>query len=52
VSLGFSYRAKNWSAGIKIDNLFDKDYILAGGSRTAIVVGDPREVRGTFTYTF
>ena len=52
VNLGFFYRAKVWSAGIKIDNLFDKDYILAGGSRTAIAVGNPREFRGTFTYNY
>ena len=33
-------------------DLFDKDYIAVGGSRTAIAVGDPRELRATFTYTF
>jgi iron complex outermembrane receptor protein len=52
VNLGVSYRAKIWTAGIKIDNLLDKDYILVGGSRTAIAVGNPREVRATFTYNF
>ena len=52
VNLGLYYRAKAWTAGVKIDNLFDKDYILAGGSRTAIAVGNPREVRATFTYNY
>ncbi len=52
VNLGFSYRAKIWTAGVKIDNLFNKDYISVGGSRTAIAVGNPREVRATFTYNF
>ena len=52
VNLGLYYRAKAWTAGVKIDNLVDKDYILAGGSRTAIAVGNPREVRATFTYNY
>jgi iron complex outermembrane receptor protein len=52
VNLGITYRAKTWSAGIKIDNLADKDYIAVGGSRTAIAVGNPREIRATFTYKY
>ena len=41
-----------WTARLQVNNLFNKDYIEAGGSRTAIAVGDPRELRATFTYTF
>ena len=52
VNLGFSYRAKEWTARLQINNLFDKDFIAVGGSRTAIAVGNPREVRASITYKF
>jgi iron complex outermembrane receptor protein len=52
VNLGFSYRAKAWTARLQANNVFDKDYIAVGGSRTAIAVGNPREFRATFTYNF
>lgn len=52
VNLGFSYRSKAWVARLQINNLLDKEYIAVGGSRTAIAVGTPREVRATFTYNF
>lgn len=52
VNLGFTYRTKAWDAGIQINNALDKDYVGAGGSRTAIVMGTPRNVRGTVTYKF
>lgn len=51
-NLGFSYKAKDWKAQIQISNLFDKDYILAAGSRSALIVGDPRAVKGSITYSF
>lgn len=52
VNLGVSYRAQAWTARLQANNLFDKDYIAVGGSRTAIAVGNPRELRATFTYNF
>ena len=52
VNFGISYRAKNWTAAIQANNIIDEDYIAVGGSRTAIAVGNPTEVRGTFTYRF
>ena len=52
VNLGFSYKAKTWTARLQVNNLFDKDYIAVGGSRTAIAVGTPREFRANFTYNF
>jgi iron complex outermembrane receptor protein len=52
VNLGFSYKAKSWTARLQVSNLFDKDYIAVGGSRTAIAVGNPREFRANFTYNF
>jgi len=52
VNLGLSYRTKVWTARVQANNLFDKDYIAVGGSRTAIAVGNPREFRATFTYNF
>jgi iron complex outermembrane receptor protein len=51
-NLGFSYRTPIWVARVQISNLFDKYYIEAGGSRTAIVIGDPRCLRGSVTYNF
>ncbi len=52
VNLGFSYRAKEWTARVQVENLTDKDYVKASGSRTALVEGDPRFVRGSITYKF
>jgi iron complex outermembrane receptor protein len=52
VNLGISYKTKAWTARVQANNLLDKDYISVGGSRTAIAVGNPREVRATFTYSF
>lgn len=51
-NIGFTYTQKDWTARIQVTNAFDKDYIYAGGSRTAIVVGDPRNFRGSVTYKF
>jgi iron complex outermembrane receptor protein len=51
-NLGFSYKAKDWTARVQVDNLLDKDYVSVGGSRTAIAMGNPREFRATFTYNF
>ena len=52
VNLGFTYRAKEWTARLQVTNALDKDYVYAGGSRTSIVVGDPRNLRGSVTYKF
>lgn len=52
VNLTFSYRMQNWTARVQINNLLDKDYILAAGSRTAAVPGDPRNIKGSITYRF
>jgi iron complex outermembrane receptor protein len=51
-NLGFTYTAKAWTARFQISNIFDKDYILAGGSRGALIVGDPRNIKGSITYKF
>ncbi len=52
VNVGVTYRAKDWTARIQINNASDKDYILAAGSRTAAVPGDPRSIKGSVTYKF
>ncbi|MBL9208319.1 MAG: TonB-dependent receptor plug domain-containing protein [Opitutaceae bacterium] len=52
VNLGFSYRAKDWTARVQLNNAADKDYILAAGSRTSAVPGDPRNVKASITYKF
>ncbi len=51
-NLGVYYKAKVWTARVQCNNLLDKDYISVGGSRTAIAVGNPRELRATFTYNY
>ena len=52
INLGFTYRAKDWTARLQVTNALDKNYVYAGGSRTAIVEGDPRNLRGSVTYKF
>jgi len=52
VNVGFTYRAQNWTARLQVNNATDKDYILAAGSRTAAVPGDPRSIKGSVTYKF
>jgi len=52
VNVGFTYRAKDWTARLQVSNATDKDYILAAGSRTAAVPGDPRSVKASVTYKF
>lgn len=52
VNVGFSYRAENWTARLQVNNAFDKEYILAAGSRTSLLAGDPRNLKASFTYNF
>ncbi|WP_415908857.1 TonB-dependent siderophore receptor [Oleiharenicola sp. Vm1] len=52
VNLGFTYRAKDWTARLQVANALDKDYILAAGSRTSAVPGDPRNLKLSVTYNF
>ncbi|OAM88432.1 hypothetical protein AW736_17245 [Termitidicoccus mucosus] len=52
VNLGLSYRRADWIARLSVANLFDEDYVLAAGSRTSVIEGDPRSVRFTVSYTF
>ena len=52
VNLGFSYKAPSWTARLQVANLLDKDYILAAGSRTSAVPGQPINLNASFTYNF
>jgi iron complex outermembrane receptor protein len=52
VNLGVTYRRGNWSAALTSQNVLDKEYILAAGSRGAVTVGTPRDFRGSVTYKF
>jgi iron complex outermembrane receptor protein len=52
VNLGVSYRAAAWSVSLMLANAMDKDYILAAGSRTSAIVGDPRSWKLSTTYNF
>jgi len=51
-NLGFSYRAKTWTARLQINNLLDKEYFMGGINRNAMMVGEPRNVKGSITYNF
>ena len=52
VNLGFTYRRPQWTFRLAVTNALDEDYILAAGSRTSLVVGEPRAVRISTTYTY
>lgn len=53
VNLGFTYRHNaNWSASFTAMNVLDKEYILAAGSRGAVTVGTPRNLKASLTYKF
>jgi iron complex outermembrane receptor protein len=52
VNVGFSYKAKDWTARLLIANALDKEYILAAGSRNSAIVGDPRNIKASITYRF
>ena len=52
INLGVTYRAKSWTARLQVDNVTDKKYIFASGSRGGAIVGDPRNVKGSVTYSF
>ena len=53
VNVGFSYTyQQNWSAAFTVLNALDKDYIMGAGSRTALIVGTPRDWKASLTYKF
>ncbi len=53
VNLIFTYNSKhNWTAQVNVDNVFDKDYLMASINRSLVYVGTPTNIRGTFTYKF
>jgi iron complex outermembrane receptor protein len=52
VNVGFSYTAKEWTARVQVANALDKDYIQAAGSRTSVIVGDPRNLKFSLTYKY
>jgi iron complex outermembrane receptor protein len=53
VNVGFTYTyQQNWSVAFTVLNALDKSYIMAAGSRTALVVGTPRDWKLSMTYKF
>jgi iron complex outermembrane receptor protein len=52
VNVGVSYRAKTWTARVQLNNATDEDYILAAGSRTSLLAGDPMNLKASVTYKF
>ena len=52
VNVGVTYRAPSWTVRLMLANALDKDYILAAGSRTSLIAGEPRSWRISTTYNF
>jgi iron complex outermembrane receptor protein len=52
VNAGITYRAGSWSGALTMLNALDKEYILAAGSRGAVTVGTPRDIKASVTYRF
>ena len=52
VNVGVTYRAKDWTARVQLSNALDEDYILAAGSRTSVLAGDPINLKASLTYKF
>jgi iron complex outermembrane receptor protein len=52
VNVGFTYRQPAWTVRLQIANALDKEYILAAGSRTSAIVGEPRSWKISATYRF
>ena len=52
VNFGVTYRREKWSAALSVLNALDKEYIQAAGSRGAVTVGTPRDVKASVTYRF
>ncbi len=52
VNIGLSYRTPRFTVRLQCANAGDKDYILAAGSRTSAVVGEPRSFKTSITYNF
>jgi iron complex outermembrane recepter protein len=51
-NLGFTYRAKEWTARLQVNNVLDKDYIMGGINRNSMMVGDPRNLKLSVTYKY
>ena len=49
-NLGLTYRQKTWSASVTVLNALNKEYIQAAGSRGAVTVGTPRDLKASVTY--
>jgi iron complex outermembrane recepter protein len=53
VNVGFTYKYdQHWMGAFMVLNALDKDYILAAGSRTSLVVGTPRTWKSSISYKF
>ena len=51
-NVGFTYRAKEWTARLQVSNVLDNEYIMAAGSRDSLVVGEPRNFKLSITYKY
>lgn len=53
VNVGLTYRPnQTWTGRLQLNNALDKEYIFAAGSRGGAIVGDPRNLKASVTYSF
>ena len=52
VNVGLYYRTKVWTARVQVANATDEQYIASVLNRTSIGVGEPRSIRGSFSYNY
>jgi len=53
VDLALSYRFDNrWSVYTFVENILDEDYLAGSLNRNSVVVGVPRNIKASVTYTF
>jgi iron complex outermembrane receptor protein len=53
VNLSVGYRFdRHWKVQLNVDNLFNQQYLASSINRFVVIPGAPRDVRGTFTYSF
>jgi len=50
--LTLSYVCGQWSYGLTVNNLFDKEYYGGADNRNLIAVGTPRSIAGSMTWKF
>ena len=51
-NFGIAYTRDRWGFETYVSNLFDVDYVAGALTRSALYLGNPRQLNGRFTYRF